>query len=75
MKRLIGTCLGVGLLALGGCAQPPAPAAPLQVGGNYFSQRCNAGFYRCDLPVAAEIGSQCACPGLGAPSYGTVVAK
>ena len=75
MKRAIAAALCAGPLGLSGCAQPPAPAVPLQAGGAYFSQRCSAGFYQCDLPVAAEVGTQCACPGLGAPSYGTVAPK
>lgn len=45
-----------------------APAAPVVAYGSY----CTAGFYHCNLPVAGAIGSQCTCPGLGGPSYGTV---
>ena len=33
---------------------------------------CYAGVYTCPLPSALPLGAQCSCPGLGAPSYGTV---
>lgn len=45
-----------------------APVAPVVAYGSY----CTAGFYHCNLPVAGPIGSQCTCPGLGGPSFGTV---
>lgn len=79
--------LGV-LLALGGCyASPgaigPMPYAPVsavvgppgsasagQVVG-YVGTTCGAGFYICQVPPG-PVGSQCACPGLGAPSFGTI---
>jgi len=79
--------LGV-LLALGGCYTNPdaigpvpyAPTSPIlgaagspaagQVVG-YAGTTCKAGFYMCQVP-AGPIGSQCACPGLGAPSYGLI---
>ena len=37
-----------------------------------YGSHCSAGFYHCTLPVAGPIGSQCTCPGLGGPSFGTV---
>lgn len=76
------------LLALGGCYTrqdmvgpvPYAPVSPVlgasdsssagQVVG-YVGTTCSAGFYICQVqPVA--LGSQCSCPGLGAPSFGTI---
>ena len=33
---------------------------------------CYAGVYTCALPQGLPVGSQCSCPGLGAPSYGNV---
>jgi hypothetical protein len=33
---------------------------------------CYAGVYVCPLAAAQPVGSNCSCPGLGAPSYGTV---
>lgn len=48
--------------------EPVAPAQALVA----YGSSCYAGFYRCQLQVSSVIGSQCACPGLGAPSYGVV---
>ena len=45
----------------------PGPSQQVALGG-----RCYAGIYTCDLPQALPVGSQCSCPGLGAPSYGNV---
>ena len=50
---------------------PYQPVAPVQTLVAYGSS-CQAGFYQCLLPAAGVIGSQCSCPGLGAPSYGVV---
>ena len=76
------------LLALGGCYSNPdaigpvpyAPTSPVlgaagtpqagQVVG-YVGTTCKAGFYICQVPPG-PIGTQCACPGLGAPSYGNI---
>ena len=40
--------------------------------GSYGGGTCYAGAYTCAAPPNAPSGSQCACPGIGAPSYGTV---
>jgi hypothetical protein len=32
----------------------------------------SAGAYQCQLPGPTVVGSSCACPGIGAPSYGVV---
>ena len=48
--------------------EPEAPAPALVA----YGSSCRAGFYQCLLPVAGVIGTQCSCPGLGAPSYGVV---
>jgi hypothetical protein len=42
--------------------------------GSYagYSGTCYAGAYTCAAPPNATAGSQCTCPGIGAPSYGTV---
>ncbi len=76
------------LLALAGCYSAPGaigpmpyvPASPVlgaagtasagQVVG-YAGTSCHAGFYICQVP-AAPVGTQCSCPGLGAPSFGTI---
>lgn len=62
--------VGLGLLGLSGCVVPPQPVAP--PGQVLLSQHCVAGFYQCVLPVAGQLGAPCACPGLGAPSYGVI---
>ena len=53
---------------------PPPPYEPVAVAPALiaYGSSCRAGFYQCLLPVAGPIGSQCSCPGLGAPSYGVV---
>lgn len=82
-----GLALGA-LLALAGCYSVPGaigpmpyvPASPvLGAGGTasagqvvgYAGTSCHAGFYICQVP-AATVGTQCSCPGLGAPSFGTI---
>ena len=65
----LATALAGGLLALAGCvgvAEPGTVAAP------GYGYRCSAGVYVCQLPEQVALGSQCSCPGLGAPSYGSV---
>ena len=37
-----------------------------------YGGTCYAGVYTCALAEAIPAGSQCSCPGLGVPSYGTV---
>ena len=78
---LLAGCTGVPAVVEPALAPAPAPvvltpAAPVQpapaVPVVAYGSGCFAGFYQCQLPVAAPIGSRCACPGLGGPSYGTV---
>lgn len=82
-----GLALGA-LLALAGCYSAPGavgpmpyvPASPVlgaagtasagQVVG-YAGTSCHAGFYICQVPAAA-VSTPCSCPGLGAPSFGTI---
>ncbi len=47
---------------------PLAAGAPQVAYGTY----CAAGFYQCQLPQSGPLGSPCACPGIGAPSYGVI---
>ena len=68
--RLTRTAAALATLALAGCVAPPPE--PLPAGQVYNSQQCAAGFYQCTLAVAGPVGSPCACPGLGAPSYGVI---
>ena len=57
---------------------PPAPAAQAPVAQGQQNTRiaygatCFAGVYQCAAPSYTPIGQGCSCPGLGAPSYGTV---
>ena len=67
--RLVGLALGA--LPLAGCvvevpAQQSAAAAP------GYGYTCYAGVYVCRLPQQILSGTQCSCPGIGAPSFGTV---
>ena len=56
---------------LAGCAggAQTGPQAGVVPGYGYT---CYAGAYMCRLPEQVPQGSQCSCPGLGAPSYGSV---
>lgn len=70
LRRLIRPSIALaGLFTMVGCVAPPPPLLPGQV---YLSQQCSAGFYQCVLPAGQQPGTPCACPGLGAPSYGVV---
>ena len=46
-----------------------AAGQPAQVAYGTF---CAAGAYQCQLGQTGPIGSPCACPGIGAPSYGVI---
>jgi hypothetical protein len=58
-------------------AAPPA-ATPIpqgqasENGQTAYGATCYAGVYVCQAPGNAAVGAGCSCPGLGAPSYGTV---
>jgi hypothetical protein len=70
ITRVFRPVLIVALFALGGCVVPPPQ--PVPPGSVVMSQQCSAGFYQCVLPQAGQVGTPCACPGLGAPSYGVI---
>ncbi len=66
-----GVGLALAALSLAGCvvevpAQQSASAAP------GYGYTCYAGVYVCRLPQQIPVGTQCSCPGIGAPSFGTV---
>lgn len=65
MRRMAGAIAAVAALA--GCA---GQAAPVSSGG--YGYTCYAGAYMCRLAAQYPVGTQCTCPGLGAPSYGVV---
>ncbi len=67
--RLAGLALAA--LPLAGCvvevpAQQSANAAP------GYGYTCYAGVYVCRLPQQIPVATECSCPGIGAPSFGTV---
>ena len=70
LNRMFATVAGLsaGLLALSGCVAAPQPLPP---GAMVLSQQCVAGFYTCVVPANPQ-GTPCSCPGLGAPSFGTI---
>jgi hypothetical protein len=37
-----------------------------------YGTTCYAGAYTCQLGAQIPVGSQCSCPGIGAPSFGAV---
>ncbi len=45
-------------------------AQPSTYQPGYFASICLAGNYSCPVPANTPPGTTCACPGLGAPSYG-----
>ena len=67
------------LLSLAGCIAYPVPVAysftipaePPPLAAGYLGTTCGAGFYVCQVPPG-PVGSECSCPGIGAPSYGTI---
>ena len=69
MSRSIGRLLGAiaAAAALAGCT---GVAAPVQSTG--YGYTCFAGAYQCRLGGQLPVGTECTCPGVGAPSYGTV---
>lgn len=73
IARFVRSSLAAGVFGaaalLGGCVAPPPPLPP---GAIVLSQQCYAGFYQCVLPQPGQPGTPCACPGLGAPSYGVI---
>jgi len=53
-------------------APAPAPQPQANAGPVSYGSTCYAGFYVCAAPGNTAVGAGCSCPGLGAPSYGTV---
>ncbi len=50
---------------------PPA-GNPGQSYQGPYGTTCYAGNYTCALPAAGPVGATCSCPGLGAPSFGSI---
>ena len=81
MRRAAGLLLIIaGSTGLAGCVGAPGavqqsygpPPAPPPAGQVPYGGTCYAGIYTCQLPAMGPVGSQCTCPGLGAPSYGYI---
>ncbi len=63
-------------------ASAPQAQRPAQTGANEqtansnapvaYGSMCYAGVYQCPAATYSPIGQTCSCPGIGAPSYGTV---
>jgi hypothetical protein len=58
-------------------AQPQAQNTPASGQGQSrqqvaYGSMCYAGIYQCAAPNYTPIGQTCSCPGLGAPSFGSV---
>jgi hypothetical protein len=75
---LLPGCTGVAAPVAGPApvsyASPPpaaysSPAYPPAVA---YGATCYAGAYTCRMPASGPIGTSCSCPGLGAPSFGTI---
>jgi len=54
-----------------GTAAPPSQPQMSEANTPY-GRTCYAGVYTCLAPDQTHVGSVCSCPGLGAPSYGSV---
>jgi hypothetical protein len=56
-----------------GAPNTGAPGTPNSGGGKVaYGASCYAGIYHCAAPAYTPIGETCSCPGIGAPSYGSV---
>jgi hypothetical protein len=53
-------------------ATPIPPGQTSENGQVAYGATCYAGVYVCQAPGNTAVGAGCSCPGLGAPSYGTV---
>lgn len=53
-------------------APPPAYVQPGYAAPAAYAGTCYAGAYTCQMPVSGPVGASCSCPGIGAPSYGTI---
>ncbi len=79
--RVLSALALASLTGFGGCVgtpealvdyTPPAQDQQSEERAVTYGFRCRAGFYACSLAQSVPVGSGCSCPGLGAPSFGTV---
>jgi len=69
---LVLAVLTIGLAGCSGVPQSLTPADAALPPGTPGGVVCHAGAYTCRLPAPGPLGAPCSCPGLGAPSYGTI---
>ena len=69
---VILTALVLGLAGCSGVPQSLTPANAALPIGTPGGVVCHAGAYTCRLPIPGPLGAPCSCPGLGAPSFGTI---
>lgn len=74
MHAILRLAASAGLLAaLAGCYGAPVTDRPVAVAQPVaLGTQCYAGVYTCVLPQPGALGTGCSCPGLGAPSFGTI---
>jgi hypothetical protein len=53
-------------------ASLPAKAPQMSQANTPYGSTCYAGVYTCAAVPQSHVGAVCACPGIGAPSYGSV---
>jgi hypothetical protein len=66
---LLGGCVGVYSPGVEGTATGSVVTPGVAPGYGY---QCFAGFYQCRMAEQMPLGTQCSCPGIGAPSFGTI---
>ncbi len=73
---LLSGCVGVPTTDQPISSAPYVAAAPNGYVGATpvvaIGYQCYAGAYVCNLPAAGPIGTGCSCPGIGAPSFGSI---
>lgn len=72
LRCVMRSMVVLGLLSVGGCVGAPTALPPPPPGSVLLGTQCFAGFYVCQLPAPGPVGTQCSCPGLGAPSFGSI---
>ncbi|MCQ8241440.1 hypothetical protein [Rhizosaccharibacter radicis] len=59
--------------ALGACTtEGPVAGTGSPGAAPGYGYVCYAGVYQCRVPTQVPLNSPCSCPGIGAPSFGTV---
>lgn len=71
MSKTLHLIMFAALSLLGGCVPAPAVIYESTPQQTAYATFCSAGAYQCPIPYGTAPGTECACPGLGAPSYGS----